>query len=364
MTRVRLVVLAALCCSSVTITGCSVHVGDFPQVSGKDAQTLIDDQIVTRLRVGLPKVRVSASSCPSTIDLSDHHVGRCVIRVAQLAYPVKVWFDSTNGQLRVLGTGSLFMMTTVEKYTQTTLKQYVAGVTVGVNCGQPRVRIYTVGTRFSCVLGGPYSGVRVWLKNVNANGMLFVFRPKQIPETPEQLEWDRAAAKHKQGKTTIVPGSLVENEIRFAEREDQDLRRQIAKTSFTNLAVTGVACPKAIDLSGRRHGRCLEYVRGKPLRIDIWIDKTGSWNEVSLDNAYYLPDIKLSAEEYYRKLLLAGGFIRDVRVNCGGARLIIVTPPASRKCSIKTGDEQWRPMYIQFRRGGSFEYYIPDQNGG
>jgi hypothetical protein len=359
--RAALIILTACCFSSVAAAGCSVHFGNFPQVSGKDAQTLIDDQIVTRLRVGLPNVRVSASSCPATMDLSDHHVGHCVIRVAQLAYPVKVWFDSTTGQLRVLGTGSVFMMNTVENYTQTTLKQYVAGATIPVNCGQPRVRLYAIGEQFSCVLGGRYSGVRVWLKNMNAKAMLFVFRPKQIPETPEQLAWDRAAAKHKRGEQTFVPGSLVEGEIRSAEREDQDLR-ETAKTNSGHLALTGVTCPQTIDVSGIRHGRCLEYISGKPLRVDIWIDKTGSWNEISLDNAYYLPDITRYAVEYYRKLLLAGGFIRNIRVNCGAGRLIIVTPPATQKCSIKTGDEDWRPMHIQFRRGGSFEFYIPARN--
>ena len=344
--------------SLTALTGCSIHFGDFPQESGADAEQLINDQLVTRLRVEFPTAKISTSSCPSTMDLSDGHVGYCAIPVDHLRYSIRVWFDAKSGQVHVQGIGTLFSMSTVEHYVQTTLMEYVMGISIpAVNCGKPRIRVYSTGARFSCFLGGRYKGLRVWLKDLNDGGALFVYRPKQIPESPEQLEWDRFLAMHKRGEATLVPGIFLERDMRRALQTSSALQ---AKSSEGLKPPTygSVTCPNIVDLSGTRHGRCLEEMNGVPVRVDVWIDNTGSWNESNLDYAYYLPQIRQLAERYYTKLLLSAGFMRAVTVDCGAQRLVVVTPPATRKCSISVTNEKKEQMDIRFEKGGTFKFYV------
>jgi hypothetical protein len=204
-------------------------------------------------------------------------------------------------------------------------------------------------------MGEPLRGTPIWMKAMDVEGQIFVFRPKQIRETSEELAWDELAARHKRGTQTILGRELAEKTLRS---EESTLSRYFARSPH---GVRGrISCPKTLDLSGPRRGRCTEYAGDAAVRVEFWIDGTGTRHVRSLDYAYDLQDLRKGAENYYRRLLLANHIMQDVRVDCGRGVIIVVTPPASRKCSMNSGAYKTR-LSLVFVQDGSIRYEVPPE---
>lgn len=341
---------------AIMASACSFHLNlNGIAFTQEDVEKTIDEKLPTEYRQVAPDLPLGHAKCPDGLMQLDHgKVGHCTFELGMLSIPIVVTLDSNN-QLQYKSDATFFDMNRVQPYIKSELHQSY-GVIAQVDCGDPRYRVLKAGARLSCKLGGVPQAKIVNVK-VLPNGNVFIFNPSGL-QSAEAALTQPLIARHKQGKSVVVSGQLLERIFEVSLMPL--LREQAAKQ---NVAIGNISCPQTADLSGEKRAICHFDASGRPIHVAFWI-KNSDWNAESVEVMYPRVAIEAAATKYYQELERNNGFKAKVRVHCAWPDLLVVTPPASRDC-VMTVDKDKRRLTVQIpNHSGTFNYYVwPTSNG-
>lgn len=338
-------VLATLTLLSA-LPGCYASVGHNAVLQGFQVRDFIDTKIRGGLLAREPSLNVSKSTCPVLVVVLAKSPDTCLLHIDGQSYPLAIAFDSQTQQINATATQAIVSMTKTEQLVM--MQPAYNRVARTLNCGKPRYRVLAPGTRFSCVFsGGPAAGKHIIVKVLNVDGQVFLFRNRSIPEVPEIATLNALLPAHKKGLPIFVDGNVVERVV-FDEMG-----------SAKELHLRSVHCPQRVNLTRDKAGYCVAEARGHRLRVRIWIDSLDNWYVRGVDYLFDFAQIQQNAMRYYRRLLFENGFMRSVRVSCPVTGLVVITPPATKKCWMDAGDGRV-DLYIAFDENGQYRYDVPE----
>jgi hypothetical protein len=316
-------------------------------VLGSALQTLIDVKIRGAMIASLPGAHVGKSSCPALLALNAQPAPLCSLQVDGQRYPIDVWWDADARGPKVNPGAVILQMNRIAE----AAPAFLSGLGT-IRCPGPALRVMAVGQKFSCpVVAGRLAGTRVAMKVVDASGRVWFYRPKNLPQTADDKALAALAIAHKRGRPTIADGPLFE---RWVAANMKKMAKVWHGPAYGDVRVT---CPPKMNLSGDRVVYCMTYFDQYALRTRVWFDSTATYHAETIDFLYDLSAVRTTAEDYYRKLLLANGIMQDVHVACRDRGMEVITPPAYRKCVLHSGGKS-STMYMLFHRGGYVNYYV------
>jgi hypothetical protein len=340
----RAIAIAAVLSCSLLLCSCAfmrlnINTDDpLRNVSGVGVAGAIDLRYDPLLRSYDPSLRPDPATCPEHLDLSHGPAAGCVVPVSGLRLPILVSPNAQRDGMTFSSKTALFSMRIVERSTaSTTLTDF--GLRGTIDCGGPRVRVYTVGDRFRCVGHGKDVPSTIAFVVTSLTGGLasptFAGRETTIGALLKPYMRGKPP-----GSSTTVPGDVLEKVVHNA------FARQMGLQLSSALHPKEPRCPTTSDLSHGHRVRCSIDTANGSILYDTSID-AGTIN-VRLYRAIGLTKpIRLDAEQYYEHQLEAKGISRPVDVNCGKDRALFIMRDTKILCTINGGSET-RSLTISF----------------
>lgn len=306
-------------------------------LSGASAEKIVFAQVVAPLRSFDSSLAISAPSCPNTLDLSNGKIGYCTLTVNGETEKVPLAYLKAAHQFGVPAS-SVYEMGRLEQ-TEAVALSAQDGVPATVDCGAPRLRIYLVGTVFSCKVTGDPKNAVLQLK-AGPNGQIANLNAEfRAPKWATD-----AIALHDAGKPTVLAGPNVEAFL-------TKLLQMNAAADAKQASAIAVKCPAALDVSGTKHAQCVVTYNGLTLRRDVFIDRATGLRSASVDAYVDLARVQESAQAGFNDYLRREGKSADGTVRCSsGAK--VVTPPAKFNCAADADGQAYR-----------VEVSVPDASG-
>ena len=338
--------VALVACTMQARTG---TIGD--DVSGATVAQTIDIQIAPSLR-SIPGLVVAPAACPEHLDVSGGKTGYCVLRASGIPLRIAVTARTEHAKIFVKQLDALIEMRDIEKRERASL-EIAYGFHADVRCGTPRFRVAIAGTKFRCALSGPgLPADHVDAKVIDNAGHVFLFNPHGA-QSPAMSALAPYLHSHKIGRPAIVPGKLI---ARYIEVE----MHVAAYGTLERMPIGGAMCPAVLDLSAARHGRCVQRVAGRQLRVDVWLDEPVGIHLQTLDFALDTKRVAADAADLYRSKLQAAGYHMLVGVECGPDRIAVATPQHGIPCTLTYGAKSRSLTAYPDAGGRAMRYYVPE----
>ena len=340
---------------AVALAACTMQartwtIGD--DVSGAAVAQTIDIQIAPSLR-SIPGLVIAPAACPERLDVSGGKTGYCVLRASGIPLRIAVTAGTEYGKVLVKQAEALIAMRDIEQRERASLALRY-GLHADVRCGTPRFRVAIAGTRFRCALSGPgLPADHVDAKVVDNAGHVFLFNPHGA-KSPAMSALAPYLHSHKIGRPAIVPGKLIARYIEIGIHE------AAYRTSEHSMPIGAATCPALVELTAARHGRCLQRVAGRQLRVDVWLDEPVGIHVQTLDFALDTKRVAAAAADLYRSKLEAAGYHMLVGVECGPDRIAVATPQHGIACTLTYGAKSRPLTAYPDASSNAMRYYVPD----
>ncbi len=339
-------VLAAL------LAGCgsALHDATHPIfLSGKNAQSWIDEEVGAMLAARHPGVRVGHARCPFLLNLIGSHTERCTVPVGTSELRIDVAYAGNFGLRDV---DALVVKPDAERELKDDLTvEY--GVPFTVRCDGPPVRVLPLGGTFGCAIDAPkISARRIDVEVVGRDESLFPHHIKGA-ESRDTRMLGRAVAERTQGSVDVA-GPVMERYLHAIAGGAQH-------TELVRRGLLGAArCPARIRLSsGSKHAVCTVRAGDRAVRYELRFDQ-GRGLVMEAQQIAVMPALRELAQRYYEYRFSTDGKHVAVRVNCGSHPVVVVEPGATLPCHIWDRDDGTLPIAIQFRDRGGVVSFVDD----
>ncbi|MHB8197143.1 MAG: hypothetical protein ACYDFV_01820 [Vulcanimicrobiaceae bacterium] len=301
---------------------------------------MINSGIVRPIRSVYTQLTISRAACPRHIDVSNGKVAYCSIDVNGEKLRVSVSSAGAPQKFVVAKGARFYSMKLLERFDAASLTRSL-GVNVRVACGEPRYRFLVGGKVVTCAIHNVPHLKTVRFKTL-ANGLVFFFNPKGVTSPKWMLD---ALAAHRSGRTTILDGRILAAWISRIFHDSVPIQIAATLPAFT------VSCPRRVNLSGTRHGLCIESVGELKRRLGVWINRATGLHERPIDAIIDRPKVQRMAQADLNRRLNKAGLIADAVVQCAPG-LMVVTPPMYFYCRASADGKKYR-----------LEVHVEDFNG-